>query len=335
MPAPDPTTNPLRVAVLYGGDSEEREISLESGEAVIEALRSRGHEVLPVDPLHQPLEKFSWTDVDVAFIALHGRFGEDGQVQQILETAQIPYTGSSAESSRLAFSKSAAKERMLLRDIPTPNYALIHSGDERARITAMASQIGYPLVAKPDQQGSSLGVRFVHEPGQLMSAIEDVFEFGTFCVLESVIAGEEWTVGVLDSLLLPPIRIEVPEGFYDFDSKYKDERTEYHVESGPLGTVAARVSHVGARAAAALGTAGLARIDVRVDGAGQPWVLEVNTVPGMTSHSLVPKSAAAIGWDFPELCDRTLRNALQRWHYLQTPRNSGSPRDSGVSRAAS
>ncbi|MFG0336258.1 MAG: D-alanine--D-alanine ligase, partial [Maioricimonas sp. JB049] len=164
MPAPDPTRDSFRVAVLYGGDSEEREISLESGEAVIAALQSRGHRVLPVDPREQSLRAIDWTDVQVAFITLHGRFGEDGQVQQFLETAQIPYTGSSAESSRLAFSKSAAKERMLLRKISTPGYALIHSGDERSRIAEMAGQVGYPLVAKPDQQGSSLGIRFVHEP---------------------------------------------------------------------------------------------------------------------------------------------------------------------------
>lgn len=122
----------------------------------------------------------------------------------------------------------------------------------------MAAQIGYPLVAKPDQQGSSLGIRFVDDPAQLIGAIEEVFEFGPFCVLESVVAGEEWTVGVIDNLLLPPIRIEVPEGFYDFDFKYRDERTEYHIETAPMGTIAARVSHVGARAAAALGTAGVA-----------------------------------------------------------------------------
>jgi len=333
--APAPNNDSLRVAVLYGGDSEEREVSLESGEAVIDALRIRGHHVLPVDPRHQPLASVDWTDVDVAFIALHGRFGEDGQVQHFLETAGVPYTGSSSTASRLAFSKSAAKERMLLREVPTPNYTLIHSGDERSRITAMAAQIGYPLVAKPDQQGSSLGIRFVDDPAQLIGAIEEVFEFGPFCVLESVVAGEEWTVGVIDNLLLPPIRIEVPEGFYDFDFKYRDERTEYHIETAPMGTIASRVSHVGARAAAALGTAGVARVDVRVDADGQPWVLEVNTVPGMTSHSLVPKAAAAIGWDFPELCDRSLRNAQQRWSHLQAPQDAHSPQDSSLSRAAS
>ncbi|MDZ4687176.1 MAG: D-alanine--D-alanine ligase [Planctomycetaceae bacterium] len=312
---------PLCVALLAGGDSDEREISLQSGAAVQQALTSRGHTVIHLDPAVVDLPSLDWRQFEVAFIALHGRFGEDGGVQQILEAAGVPYTGSDAATSRLAFSKSAAKERFAQAGVPTPAYALVHYADDPERIARLVSTIGYPLVVKPDTQGSSLGISIVREPSELDAALRLCFQFDSFGLIEQFIAGTEWTVGLMDDVVLPAICIETPREFFDYHAKYVDESTQYRFDTGWPRSEVAGIEHAGAEACRALGTKGLARVDLRVDAAHRPWVLEINTVPGLTSHSLIPKAAQRVGIDFSELCERSMWACWQgrppRPHHLQ------------------
>ena len=298
----------LRVAVLSGGDSDERIVSLKSGQAVADALTERGHRVLHLDPAIVELSGIDWRQFDVAFVALHGRFGEDGQVQQILDEAHVSYTGSDALASRLAFSKSAAKERFALFGVPTPPYSLIHYNDELAQIDRKAAEIGYPLVVKPDTQGSSLGVSIVRTPAALAAALKLCFQFDSFGVLETMIEGTEWTVGLIDRQILPAIKIETDREFFDWQAKYEDDETRYLFDPDLPRSVIQTIESVALEAGAALGTRGLARVDLRLDEQNQPWVLEVNTIPGFTDHSLLPKAAARIGIDFPTLCDRIVRS---------------------------
>ena len=308
----DSPLGPLRVAVLAGGDSAERLVSLESGAAVAEALRSRGHRVVVIDPAGIPLADIAWQEHDVAFLALHGRFGEDGQVQTLLEQIGIPYTGSGPATSKLAFSKSASKERFAQFGVPTLPYVLFHASEDRERIAAHAATLGYPLVVKPDAEGSSLGVSIVREPAELPTALTTCFEYGAFGVLEPYVAGSEWTVGFLDDLLLPVIRITTLRAFYDYQAKYHDDSTQYDFDPDVPAETIASIAESGRRAGEALGTRGLARVDLMLDQDQRPWVLEVNTIPGFTSHSLVPKAAARLGISFPELCERALQSCLSR-----------------------
>ncbi len=303
---------PLRIAVLAGGTSRERNISLESGDSVAKSLSERGHIVSRIDPAHIELTELDWSSFDVAFLALHGTFGEDGHVQQILEEAGIPFTGSDSVSSRLAFSKSAAKERFVQNGVPTPAYVLIHESDSAARIQQQAQALGFPLAVKPDGQGSSLGVTIVRTPEELPQALSRCFHFDPFGLLEVAIDGTEWTLGILDGEPLPLIQIETGRGFFDYTAKYEDDDTQYLFDFAFQTSVVKAIENAGRRAYESLGCRGLARVDLRVDQFGEPWVLEVNTIPGMTSHSLVPKAAARIGLSLGAICERSIHNCLNR-----------------------
>ncbi len=312
-----------RVAVLAGGDSDERTISLQSGATVQAALTARGHSALHLDPSVVDLAGVDWRQFDVAFLALHGHYGEDGQIQMLLGEAGVPFTGSNATASRLAFNKSAAKECFLHAGVPTPAYALLHYTDDADRIRRVIEAIGYPLVVKPDSQGSSLGISIVHSASEVAAALKLCFEFDSFAVVERAIVGTEWTVGLLDELVLPLIQIETKREFFDWHAKYEDEDTRYLFDLKlPVG-VSAAIEEAARGACRALGTTGLMRVDLRLDHAHQPWVLEVNTVPGFTSHSLVPKAAAQAGIAFGELCERAIRSCLRermlRPHILPRP----------------
>ena len=301
----------LRVAVLCGGDSAERSVSLKSGAAVAAALESRGHDVFVVDPAEMSLDSYDWNNIDVAFLALHGTFGEDGGVQLILELHGVVFTGSDSEASKLAFCKSAAKERFNASGINTPEYALIHRDDRPARLIEQAATVGYPLVVKPDHQGSSLGVTIVADESALAEAVAQSFAFDSFCLLERAIIGSEWTLGVIDDLPLPLIRIGTDHQFFDFEAKYSDDTTEYHFDESISAEFKDRLTEIGIAACQALGTKGVARVDIMVDDAGEPWILEVNTIPGMTDHSLVPKAAANIGLDIGQFCEIVIERAMK------------------------
>lgn len=298
----------LRIAVLAGGDSDEREISLKSGRAVEAALTRNGHRVLQLDPAIVELSGIDWSQFDVAFIALHGRFGEDGQVQQLLDEAGVSYTGSGAVASRMAFSKSAAKEQFLQHGVPTPAYSLIHYTDDFQRIERKASLLGYPLIVKPDTQGSSLGISIVRDARQLTAALKLCFQFDGFGLLEAFVDGTEWTVGQIDSQTLPAILIETDREFFDWQAKYDDDGTRYLFETSFPTEAIEKIERAALNACLALGTKGMARVDLRLDEQHQPWVLEVNTIPGFTDHSLLPKAAARFGLDFPALCERIVRS---------------------------
>jgi D-alanine-D-alanine ligase len=300
----------LRVAVLSGGESEEREISLQSGHDVACALRARGHEVICIDPAETPVAAAQFRDVEIAFLALHGRSGENGDIQSLLERMGILYTGSGPEASRLAISKSASKERFFQQGVPTPPYVLVHESDESARARELAIRIGFPLVVKPDTQGSSLGVSIVESAESLTPALKECFRYDPFGLFERAIPGTEWTLGLLDDEPLPLIQIESPREFFDFTAKYRDEATAYRFDSPVSNAVRSSIIAAGVNAAKAIGTKGLARVDLRLDHDGRPWVLEVNTIPGFTDHSLVPKAAAHAGISLGELCERTIERSL-------------------------
>ena len=301
----------VRIAVISGGNSAERTISLQSGLAVVQALRSLGYDVSQIDPAKRDVRSINWTEqFDCAFIALHGSFGEDGQIQSILEAAGIAYTGSHAASSRAAFSKSVAKERFQAGGVPTPDYYLIQANDERQQIRQQAQQLGYPLAVKPDAQGSSLGVSIINAASELDAALDACFQLDEFGILETAIMGTEWTLGVLDDVTFPLIKIETDRGFYDFRAKYQDEETRFLYEFEVSASVADSITDVGRRACAVLGTRGLARVDLRVDEQSRPWVLEVNTIPGLTNHSLIPKAGQRAGLEFDELCNQVVRTAI-------------------------
>lgn len=302
--------NSWRVAVLRGGESAERAVSLRSGAAVAEVLRSRGHRVTCIDPAECDLVRIDWPKFDIAFVALHGRFGEDGQIQTLFDSWGVPYTGSDAATSRLAFSKSAAKERFAACGVPTPEYLLIHESDSLSELHAAAERIGYPLVVKPDASGSSLGVSVVHGPDQLAAAMTQCFAEGPFGLIERAVEGTEWTLGLIDDFSLPLIRIDAQRSFYDFKAKYDDESTGYQLAFDVPETTQQQIIRAASSAAAAVGTCGIARVDVRLDHDARPWVLEVNAVPGFTDHSLVPKAAAHAGIAFGELCERAIRSGL-------------------------
>ena len=302
----------LRIAVLSGGDSAERPVSLESGSAVADALLKRGHRVMQIDPAATPLDRISWPDFDVVFLALHGAFCEDGQVQSLMEERGVRYTGSDATASRLAFSKSASKERFAQDGVPTLPYVLFHESDGRERLRQAAATLGYPLIVKPNTQGSSLGVSIVHQEIELDAALAECFRYDLFGILEPYVSGTEWTVGLIDELVLPPIQITTPRAFYDYQAKYVDDATQYVFDADLPASVLAQITDAGRRAGAAIGTSGIARVDLMLDRQQSPWVLEVNTIPGFTSHSLIPKAAARIGIDFAELCERALKSCLSR-----------------------
>ena len=271
IPANSGESRRLRVAVLSGGDSSEREISLQSGQAVANALSERGHTVVIVDPGHSQPEAAHFRDVDVAFLALHGRGGEDGQIQTLLDRMGVFYPGSGPEASRLAFSKSASKERFFQSQVPTPPYVLVHESDSPTRVCEQALRIGFPLVVKPDTQGSSLGVSLVESLEALPEALKNCFRYDSFGLLETAIAGTEWTLPLLDDDPLPLIQIETQGVIFDFTAKYHDERTVYHFHS-PEDAFVARLTETGQSAAKAIGTKGLVRVDLRVDHHGRPWI---------------------------------------------------------------
>ncbi|MBM81831.1 MAG: D-alanine--D-alanine ligase [Planctomycetaceae bacterium] len=314
-----PNLPPTRIAVLSGGNSFEREISLQSGKAITRALMERGHSVTSIDPASEDLTTYDFNEIDVAFIALHGSFGEDGQVQEILADAKVPYTGSDAESSRRAFSKSAAKERFGIAGVPTPDYALFNHADNIDDIHRMAESIGYPLVVKPDKQGSSIGVTIVETSEGLDSAVLSCLQFDRHGILEAAIVGAEWTVGLFDTEAFPPIHIATPRGFFDYKAKYHDEATEYDFDAELPQGVAQQLAAISRAACQSLGVSGITRVDLRVDSTLRPWVLEVNTIPGFTDHSLIPKAAAEVGLSLTDVAEIAVAGCMPTKPPLKGP----------------
>jgi D-alanine-D-alanine ligase len=295
-----------KVAVLFGGKSAEREVSLKSGGMVLNALRSRGVDALPFDPAERGLDALIGERFERAFIALHGRFGEDGTVQGVLEWLGIPYTGSGVLASALAMDKLRAKLLWHAEGLPTPPYAVLTKDSD---LRTVARKLGVPLMVKPASEGSSIGMSKVRSAAGLDEAYALAANYDHVVIAEKFIDGTELTAGILGDQVLPLIKIETPRDFYDYQAKYIADDTRYIV---PCGLPAARERDMQAlclKAFRALGCRGWGRVDLMLNRQGRPFVLEVNTVPGMTDHSLVPKAARAVGMSYEDLCLRILEAA--------------------------
>ncbi|MCB1210441.1 MAG: D-alanine--D-alanine ligase [Verrucomicrobiales bacterium] len=296
-----------KIAVLKGGPGSERPVSLKTAESVAEALRSKGAEVIEIDVTGPDFEVPA--DVLIAMNLIHGTFGEDGQLQSLLEERGIPYTGAGAEVSRIAFDKALSKEKFIAAEVPTPrsqDYKL--DGSEPL-------QISLPFVSKPPREGSSVGVNICRTEAEWEKARAEAAKFGATTLIEEFIEGKELTVGMLGDDVLPIIHIEPVEGFYDINNKYPwmsgTGKTLYHCPAALDPETTYRVQAAAQAAFKSCGNAVYGRVDVMLrDSDNAPFVLEINTIPGMTSSSLLPKGAAAIGIDFPDLCVRIIELSL-------------------------
>ncbi|MBB3183488.1 D-alanine-D-alanine ligase [Halomonas fontilapidosi] len=298
-----------RVVVLFGGDSAEREVSLKSGAAVLAALLRSGVEAIGYDPADGGLVGLEALAPDRVFIALHGRGGEDGTLQGALELLGIPYTGSGVLASALGMDKQRTKLVWQALGLPTPESVML--GPE-ADWSAVVERLGLPLIVKPVHEGSTLGISIVDSRDALEAAYHDAARFDARVMAERFIAGEEYTVSMLAGDVLPAIRVEVPSGFYDYEAKYLSNDTRYHLPCGLSADEEAELAALCRSAFEGIGAQGWGRVDVMRDAEGRFWLIEVNTVPGMTDHSLVPQSAAHAGIDFDALVRRILATAGER-----------------------
>ncbi|MCC6527620.1 MAG: D-alanine--D-alanine ligase [Polyangiaceae bacterium] len=307
-----------RVGVVMGGWSGEHEVSLHTGTAVANALAERGHDVVRVVIPHaEPgggarfdlVATLRKARVDAAFLALHGRMGEDGCVQGLLEIARIPYTGSGVLASALAMDKVKSKELFLLHNVPTPPYYVVPVSEAGRDAEAVHQSFGFPVIVKPRGEGSSLALTKATSHAELDRGLEAVFAIDDYALVERFIQGAEVTVGILDGKALGALEIAPAGGMYDYHAKYTPGRSQYFM---PARLPAARyqgVCNLAVRAAEALGCSGAARVDLLVTPGENEYVLEVNTLPGMTQTSLLPKIAAAAGYDFGALCEAILASA--------------------------
>ncbi|HVU01227.1 MAG TPA: D-alanine--D-alanine ligase [Polyangiaceae bacterium] len=296
--------NSGKIGVIMGGTSAERDVSLTSGRAVVAALEDAGKEVVPVviEDGPQALAAVLAAKIDRAFLALHGRLGEDGCVQGLLEILGIPYTGSSVLASALAMDKVKAKELFRLHNVPTPPYYVFDAKDCAGDLEEIHGSFGFPVVVKPRREGSSIGVSKAKNLAELAMAIEQALLLDDSVLVERFIQGKEIAVGILDGRVLGAVEIVPKSGMYDYEAKYTPGATEYHCPARLPATRSRGVLNLGERAAEALGTTGAVRVDLLVTEGQNEYVLEVNTLPGMTPTSLLPKIAASVGFRFSDLC---------------------------------
>ncbi|MEQ1776026.1 MAG: D-alanine--D-alanine ligase [Burkholderiales bacterium] len=295
-----------KVAVLMGGRSAEREISLKSGSMVLAALKRKGVDAHAFDPREQGFEQLIAQRFARVFIALHGRFGEDGTVQGALEYLGIPYTGSGVMASALAMDKWRTKLAWLASGIPTPVYELLTVDSKAADV---AARLGLPLMVKPAHEGSSIGITKVDSIEKIDGAYELAAKLDDTVIAEQFIAGSEITAAILGNEALPLVRIEAPQGNYDYHNKYFGNETKYHCPSGLPADLEKQIQQQALAAFRIIGCQGWGRLDVMLDAENRPWFLEVNTIPGMTDHSLVPMAARARGLSFDDLVLRILEAA--------------------------
>ncbi len=295
-----------KVALLLGGQAAEREVSLKGGQAVLAALERRGVAVEAIDPDETLGERLRAGGFDRVFIMLHGRGGEDGQIQGLLETLGLPYTGSGVLGSALGMDKYRCKLVWAGCGLPTPEFVLLqHEAD-----LVQAESLGFPLMIKPVHEGSSIGMSRVETPESLAPAWRLARAYDSLVLAERWIQGIELTCAILGQETLPLIRLETPHAFYDYEAKYHATTTRYHCPSGLPEDQEASLRALAWQAFTAIGASGWGRVDLILDGSDQPYLLEVNTVPGMTDHSLVPMAARAAGIDFDELVWRILATSL-------------------------
>jgi len=297
-----------KVAVLMGGWSAERPVSLQSGQAVLDGLKRSGVDAWGVDVQKATvLDTLRRGSFDRAFIVLHGRGGEDGVIQGALDILNIPYTGSGVLASALAMDKLRCKQFFEGAGIPTPGYMVL---DESTDMEFVQASLGLPLMIKPVLEGSSLGMSKVERGEELIPAWRQAAQYQGEVIAERWIEGAEYTVAILGQQALPVIRLETGNAFYDYEAKYQSDETRYHCPCGLSADDEARLQRLALSAFNAVGASGWGRVDVMCTEEGTPWVIELNTVPGMTSHSLVPMAAKAAGMDFDELVCRILAQTL-------------------------
>lgn len=308
----------MRVLVLMGGTSAEREVSLRSGAAVVKALLNKGHQAEGLDFNSDAINAIKAYAPDVVFIALHGKPGEDGTVQGLLDLLKIPYTGSGLATSAICIDKVLTKKYLTGEGIPTAPYEIISQSayqQDTGRIGSyLADKLGVPLVVKPPTQGSSIGTLIVKDRSQIRPALEQAFLYDREVLVEQFIAGSEVTVAILGNNeieVLPIIEITSVNEFYDYDSKYTQGKCEHIIPARISQDTKQTIEHIAAQTYQLLGCRGFARVDFRIDESGNPFVLEVNTIPGMTEMSLVPDAARAAGISFTELVDRIVKLAQQ------------------------
>ena len=307
-----PVEKSMKIAVLMGGMSSERKISLKSGKAVLEALLARGWDAVGLDVNPELPEALRRESIDVAYLALHGQFGEDGAVQGLLEIMRIPYTGSGVAGSATAMDKIITKRLLVETEVHLPRDSVWRRGDE------MPLGLDYPVVAKTPEGGSTIGIAICGDEQTLHKALPGILGRGSEVLLEQYVAGREITVTVLDGEALPIVEIIPESGFFDFEAKYTKGRTKYEVPANLPVQVTRAASEHAVLAYNILGLKGVARADFIVDDLGVPWFLEVNTIPGMTATSLSPMAAGAVGITFGELAERVLVGAK-----LQISRQDG------------
>ena len=299
-----------KVVVVYGGTSAEREVSLKSGAAVLEALKRKGVDACGYDPHGNGLVGLEQLNPAIVFVALHGRGGEDGTLQGALELLNIPYTGSGVLASALGMDKQRTKQVWSAVRLPTPESIMLDAGSDWSSVVA---QLGLPLIVKPVHEGSTLGISIVKSQAALEAAYHEAAQFDARVMAERFVEGEEYTVALLGKKALPAIRVEVPGGFYDYEAKYIANTTQYHLPCGLSAEREAELAVLCQQAFSAVGGVGWGRVDVMCDREGRFWLLEVNTVPGMTDHSLVPQAAAHAGIDFDDLVLQILNTAGEQF----------------------
>ncbi len=296
-----------RVAVVMGGTAAEREISLRSGAAVFQALKQQGVDVVAVDVTGNLIEALMNIKVDRVFNIIHGRGGEDGVLQAVLEVLGIPYTGSGVLASALAMDKLRTKLCWQGYGLITPRWFLLKNDSD---VNACIENLGFPVIVKPAQEGSSIGMSKANNREELIRALQIAADYDCDVYAEAWVTGKEYTVAVLDGVALPVIRLETPNAFYDYEAKYQATTTQYHCPCGLDDAQEKILQELAVTACEVIGIKGWARVDVFIDAKGQYQLIEVNTVPGMTDHSLVPMAAKQAGIDFENLVWRILATTL-------------------------
>ncbi|HEX9756438.1 MAG TPA: D-alanine--D-alanine ligase [Nitrospiria bacterium] len=305
-----PLTN-KRIGVLMGGASSEREISLKSGGAIERALKQRGYQAVSIDVDSQVDRTLRNEEIQIAFLALHGSGGEDGSIQGLLETMRIPYTGSGVLPSAVGMNKGTTKMVLMSCHIRTPQGFYVPQG-EQTTFGSLPPGFHYPVVVKPLGQGSTIGVSIVKGPSDMEAALASAFRFGSQVLVEHFIEGKEVTVGILGETPLPVIEMRTKEALYHYEAKYQSGKTEYILPAPLEESEYREVQKIALAVHRAVGCEGVSRVDFRIDGKGVPFVLEINTIPGMTETSLLPKAAAHAGIGYETLVEQILESALER-----------------------
>jgi len=297
------------IGVLMGGLSSEREISQKTGEAILKALQKKGYRAVPIDANRNAADTLRKKSIEVAYICLHGLFGEDGSIQGLLEILGIPYTGSGVLASALSTNKVASKKIFSFHGLPTPEFQFFCTGGQSISRLQSRIKIPLPFVIKPSEEGSTIGISIVEEKGKIMDGLKKAVQYGTEILIEKYIRGRELTAGILNGCPLPLIEIRPESGFYDYTSKYTRGKTEYITSPDLDKNTADEIKRIAVQAFNDLGCRGSARIDFMLSPTDGPFILEVNTVPGMTETSLLPMAAQQAGIDFESLVEEILWGA--------------------------